>query len=223
MHLFLVSGFISAVILVFFLFQVDEYKVKKKNVPRDKRYKYFKNRLPGKIISACIMFVFVSYMLPAAIWILSPKETTMVSKVEVVKEMLELPDDDGGYYAGKAVEKGKEKYVFKIVGKNGSDNTVLDASKVELVPLNSDEKPRYEKIVQYKRTRLKNSGIIIKAVNEMYCDMDLKPEEGVNPTLISNTKNKEQQKGWKETYVKEWVKLYIPKGTLKEQYNLDSI
>ena len=229
MHLFLVSGFIVAAIIIFFMFRLDDIKIKRNKIAEEKRYKFMKYRLVGKIFIACIVFVVISNVVPYLIWIMSPKEVATIYRVEDRETVYELTDEGGTYYAGRGTLKGKAKYVFKIVAEHGMEEQIIDASKVELVEIAADEKPKYEKVVQYKRSRLMGKGIIIDAVNDMYCDIDLKPTvlkpDPKTPNIIPNIegKSKEDLRGWKETYIKDWVKIYVPKGTLKEDFKLDSI
>lgn len=209
MHIFLAIAFIFSILTLFILFKINDLVIKRKKIPKAKRYKFIKNRLATNIIISCLVFVFVFAGLPSLLWQFGEKETSSIEKVEKRGTLYAVNTEDSSMYAGLVTIKGKQKYAFRYEGQLELKPELVDVSKVEVIEINTFEVlPHYEKIAKYKRSRLKDKGILTTSVNNMYSDID---------SVIDIKKN---ILDWKETMTDEKVKLYIPKDSIIKDYKL---
>jgi hypothetical protein len=208
MHLFLAAAFIFSSLILVLSFKINDFIIRKKKIPKDKRYKFIKNRLLMNIVVSCIIFIFIFRGIPSLIWHLADKETNNIEKVEIRKNMYAISENDSSMYAGLTTVKGKEKYAFRYEGQLDTSAELVDFKGVEVVEIPASEVPHYEKIVQYKRSRLKDKGLLTACVNNMYSEID---------SVVDIKKN---TKDWKEAVIGEKVKLYIPKDSIKKDYKL---
>ena len=214
MHLFLAAAFIFSILSLILLFRINDSIIRRKKIPRDKRYKFIKNRLFINMIISCIVFVFILWVVPSLVWHLGAKETCNIEKIEVYRKIYALSENDSSVYVGLTTVNGKQKYVFNYVRQLDSKPEIADFNKVEVIAITASEDPKdpkeptYEKIVGYKRTRLKDNGILTDSVNAMYVDID------------SIKDIKKSTKDWKETIINEKIKLFIPNDSIKKDYKL---
>lgn len=197
---FLYFGTFTAIIFLLFLFMLENAKMNRKKVPRQARFYYMKKRLFSKLVLSCIFLVIVSRGVPWVIWHKEEKEITFADRVDAEKNIYPLMDVEGTKYVGQADDKGKAKYVITIMGTDGPQNQVFEAANVEVVEADGNGAPRYQKIDQYKKIRIKKQGAVYEAVNDIYGFAS----------------------GWQETLVKERYKIYIPKNTIKEDYKIEN-
>ncbi|MDP4178069.1 MAG: hypothetical protein Q8900_06975 [Bacillota bacterium] len=192
---------VSAILLFVVLNIIENMRIKKRNILKEKRYDYIKNRFFGKVV-ICTIFIFVVlYGFTWTVWISSPKEGKTVEKITDSNELYPLQDVDGTYYLGVLTDNnGKQKYVVNMVSDSGVSQQILDPKAVETVNADSSVRPVYQKVAEYKDVKLKTDKFkaLRDSVNDMY-------------GYIS---------GYKETKVSEKIKLIIPKGTIMNDYGV---
>lgn len=177
----------------------DNVLIRKKDIPKEKRYAYIKRRFFRKLL-ICIVFMFVLVQgIPWTVWKFSPKEEHVKEKITVKNSIYPLQDVEGTYYLGILTDSnGKQKYAVNTLADGGISQQILDPKSLEVVNANAGEKPLYEKVVQYKQVKLKTDKykLLRDSVNNVY-------------GYIS---------GYKEIKLNEKVKLIIPKGTTMDDY-----
>ena len=214
MHLFLAFAFFFSFLSLILLFRINDSIIRRKKIPKDKRYKFIKNRLLVNMMICCIIFVFLLWGVPSLIWHLGNKETSNIEKIEVYRKIYTLSEEDSSVFVGLTTVNGKQKYAFKYERQLNSKPELVDINKVEVIEIATSEDPKqpkdptYQKIVGYKRTRLKDNGILANSVNEIYTEIDSVKDIGKNT------------KDWQETIISERIKLYIPMDSIKKDYKL---
>ena len=211
MHLILAAAFIFSILILIILFKINDSIIKKRKMPKEKRYKFIKNRLLINIMISCAIFVLISWVVPSLVWHLGAKETNNIERVEMNRRVYALSEADSSMYVGLTTVKGKQKYVFRYERQLNLEPEIVDIKKVEIIEIDATTKikdPTYEKIAEYKRTRLKDKGTLIASVNDMYSEID------------SVTNIKTNTKNWQEKIISEKVRLYIPKDSIKKDYKL---
>lgn len=193
-----------AVLLFVILCILENIRIKKKNISKEKRYGYVKKRFFRKLV-VCVVFLFIMVQgVPWLIWHFSPKEEKFQDKVTINEQIYPLQDVEGTYYLGILTDsKGKRKYAANIMLGNGINQQILDPKSVEVVNGKAGDKPVYKKIEKYKLVRLKTDKykLVRQSINDMY-------------GYIS---------GYKETKIGEKINITIPKGTMLEDYGVKDI
>lgn len=202
MLFFLYLGTLGAIIFLLFLFALENKKMNKRKVPRQARFNYMKKRLFSKLMLSCIFLILISKCVPWIIWTKEEKEIVFADRIDAEKGIYPLMDVEGTKYLGQVDDNGKTKYVVTVMGQDVPKSQVFDAQNVEIIEINGNGSPRYQKIDQYKRVRIKKPGIVYESVNDIY---------GFG-----------YSSGWQETLVKERYKIYIPKNSIKQDYKMDN-
>ncbi|HEY5562341.1 MAG TPA: hypothetical protein VIK72_11420 [Clostridiaceae bacterium] len=208
MVIFLYFGIISGILLILFMYFLDNIKMRLKRVaPKDKA-KYLKHKLPIRIFIACLMVIFIANIVPEIIWLVGEKEKTIGNKVIDSATLDLLPDVSGDYYLGKEIADNENIYVFKLLGTQYSAMEKRLVVDTDTVILGYGEQPKYENIQVYNRVRLKINKTSLKGLGSKISSFLLSQ---VNDIFVDNS-------GWKEYSNNKKTKLFIPKDSIMENY-----
>jgi predicted nucleotide-binding protein (sugar kinase/HSP70/actin superfamily) len=142
-----------------------------------------------KILVSFIILIFISLILPMLIWTAGEKEVLYENRTNRSNEIYYFYDEK--CYAELISRNKAKQYAVKLAGNTLVEN--FDFNKVQIVNIDYSEKPRFEEIQYYKKTRLNGNNIISKEVNDMFGGRE----------------------GWKEKLLQTKIKLYIPSDSIK--------
>lgn len=142
-----------------------------------------------KILASFAVLIFISLILPMLIWIAGEKEVLYENKINRSNEIYYFYDEK--CYAELIGGNKTKQYAVKLAGNNFIEN--FDFNKVQVVNIDYSEKPKFEEIQYYKKTRLNGNNIILKEVNEMFGGRE----------------------GWVGSLLQTKIKLYIPSDSIK--------
>ena len=208
MHLILVFALTFSILTLILLFRINDIIIKRKKISKGKTYKFIKSRLLMNIMISCLVFIFIFWVLPFLLWNFGEKESSNIEKIEMKRTIYVLRESENSMYVGLVEAKGNQKYAFRYERQIDTKPELVPLDKGEIIEIPPGEVPHYEKIVEYKRNRLKDKGIFTAAVNDIYSEID----------SVADTKK--NIKDWKETVINEKVKLYIPKDSINKDYKL---
>lgn len=142
-----------------------------------------------KILVSFSVLIFISLILPMLIWNVGEKEVLYENKINRSNEIYYFYDEK--CYAELIGGNKTKQYAVKVAGDNLVEN--FDFNKVQIVNIDYSEKPKFEEVQYYRKTRLNGNNIISKEVNEMFGGRE----------------------GWKESLLQTKIKLYLPSDSIK--------
>ena len=221
MHVFLFLGFILSVLLLLFLYLLDEIKMRQKKIPREKRFDYLKRTVFLKLLICCIFLVLIARGLPFLIWNLGSKDMCQVEKIISKNYIYPLSNSAKKYYVGECTTDNVKYYIVNVSQKSQLLNNIKDEA-VQVMNTGKKESPRYEIIGIYKIKKLKSNSILCSAVNDMYANIYI---ESITTTKDEEEKKEKKEKGEKveETVVfqKQKLVIYAPKGSIIANYKVN--
>ena len=215
MHVFLFLGFIIAVLLLLFLYLVDDVKMIKRKVPKDKRFDLMKRTVFLKILICAVVLVVVSRVLPFLIWTFGTKDMCEVDKILTKNKIYKLSSQDSKYYVGEGELEGTKYFVVNVSEKSILYNTIKE-EEVEMQTTGKRDVPRYEIVGIYKIRKLKSNNIFCQAANDMYANIYL---ESMN--AVKEEDDKKAKKKSDVVYINQKIVMYAPEGSIKKDYKID--
>ncbi|CAB1251278.1 hypothetical protein ACFHWD_12000 [Clostridium sp. MT-14] len=164
-----ISGFL-AVLVGIKLFYKQNKKIANKNYSEKKILQYWIKRMIVNITTMCLTAIFVLFIVPLLIWIFAPKETGTVDKILESKNLTPISSSNKNSYI-KEVLNGNAKSCLVNIDDNGNQSLQnFNSKSVEIVSTDK-EKPKYERIAEYKIKKLKGNWIIPNSVNDIYANV----------------------------------------------------
>lgn len=198
---FLYLGIVCALLIVLIMYIIDNIKMLRKKIPKSQKIKYLQGKLFIRILTACVVTLIISTILPMLIWVTGKKEYSTEEKVINSVTITDLPSQaTGQYFVGEETESTGVFYVYQLLGTQYTSISKNKSSDVEIVNIQQGEIPRCDEIGVYNKERLVESKMIYAWANEYF-------------TSIS---------GWKETLKGKKVKLYVPKDTVLNPYTVSA-
>ena len=221
MHIFLFLGFILSVLLLLFLYLLDEFKMRQRKIPREKRFDYLKRTVFLKLLISCIFLLLIARGFPFLIWNLGSKDMCQVEKIISKNYIYPLSNSDKKYYVGECTAENVKYYIVNVSKKSVLLNNIKDEA-VQVVNTGKKDDPRYEIVGIYKIKKLKSNNILCSAVNDMYANIYV---ESITTTKDLEEKKAKKEKGEKveETVIfqKQKIVIYAPEGSIKADYKVN--
>lgn len=215
MHVFLFLGFIIAVMLLLFLYLLDDIKMTKRKIPKGNRFDLMKKTVFVKIIICAVVLLVVSRALPFFIWTFGTKDMCEVEKTLAKNKIYQLSREDSKYYVGESEIEGTKCFVVNV----GEKNTLYDKIKdenVEILAAGKRDVPRYEIVGIYKIRELKSNNIFFQAANDMYANIYLQSMNAVKEEADKKAKKKSDV-----VYISQKIVIYVPEGSIKKNYKIE--
>ena len=215
MHVFLFLGFIIAVLLLLFLYLLDDIKMIKRKVPKDKRFGLMKRSVFLKILICASVLLFVSRVLPFFIWTFGTKDMCETEKVLTKNKMYQLSQNDSKYYVGEGELEGTKYFVVNVSEKSVLYDTIKEEN-VKVLPTGKREVPRYEIVGIYKIRKLKSNNIFCQAANDMYANIYLQSMDAVKEEDDKKAKKKSDV-----VYLSQKIVIYAPEDSIKKDFKIE--
>lgn len=178
MLFFLYTSGLLTILLGMKLFHMQEKKLLNKNYNENQLFNYWIKRMIANLVVMCTTACIVLFVIPFLIWIIGPKETGVVDKILETKELAPLSSSDKNQYIKENSDKSGTTYLINLGDEKKSEIQSFGSKSVELVNTKKGQRPKYEKVAQYKMKKLKGNWLIANAVNDIYANVYIQYDEG---------------------------------------------
>lgn len=203
MIIFLYLGGIISFLVVFALFTHEWKTLKRKKFPKEKVYEYMASKIFVKIFVLIAVSMTITFLLPSALWVVSQKEVTYSDKTDE-KDTIFPMDENEQYYA--SLSNGS----YIVFTNNEGKKLSVKQKITSIVFIDSTQQPHIDKIGHYKKVRVLSDSYLLTAANNMFSTDFTEAPASTSAALLKF------DKGWNETLVSYYYKLYLPKGSIKQ-------